>query len=122
MTVRQAVWKDTVIAESDHTITVEGNHYFPPDSVTRGYLQPSDTHTRCYWKGTASYYDVVVDGQRNRDAAWYYPEPSAAAQEVRAYIAFWHGVRVRAVSTAGEAKREPAGSGGGGWLRRLLRT
>jgi uncharacterized protein (DUF427 family) len=122
MPVQQAIWKDTVIAESDRTVVVEGNHYFPPDSVNREHLQPSETRTRCFWKGTASYYDVVVDGQRNRDAAWYYPEPAAAAREIAGYIAFWHGVKVRRVKTADEAQREPVGSGGGGWLRRLLRA
>ena len=90
----RAIWNDTVIAESDETLIVEGNHYFPPSSVVAGYFAPSDTHTRCYWKGQASYYDVVVDGQVNLDAAWYYPDPMKAAAEIKDYVAFWRGVKV----------------------------
>jgi Uncharacterized protein conserved in bacteria, COG2343 len=90
----RAIWNGAVIAESDATIVVEGNHYFPPDSVKREYLRDSQTHTVCPWKGTASYYDVVVDGQVNRDAAWYYPTPKAAASQIAGYIAFWRGVRI----------------------------
>ena len=90
----QAIWKDTVIADSDETVVVEGNHYFPPSSVVADHLAPSDSHTRCYWKGQASYYDVVVDGEVNRDAAWYYPEPMDAAAKIKGYVAFWRGVRV----------------------------
>ena len=93
MTVR-ATWNGTVIAESDRTVVVEGNHYFPADDVKASVLEPSDTHTTCPWKGVASYYDVVVDGQRNADAAWYYPEPKPAAQEITRRIAFWKGVEV----------------------------
>ncbi len=93
MTVR-AIWHDTVVAESDRTIVVEGNHYFPPDDVQKIYLTPSDTHSTCPWKGRASYYEVVVDGSRNVDAAWYYPEPSEAAGAIANYIAFWKGVEV----------------------------
>jgi len=122
MPTQQAAWKDTVIAESDQTVVVEGNHYFPPESVRREYLQPTATHTRCFWKGTASYYDVVVGGQHNRDAAWYYPEPSAAAREIAGYIAFWHGVTVRPARAAAVAESVPVGSGVGGWLGRLLRS
>ncbi len=90
----RAIWNGAVIAESDATIVVEGNHYFPPDSVRREYLSDSQTHTVCSWKGTASYYDVVVNGEVNRDAAWYYPTPKAAAQQIAGYIAFWRGVKV----------------------------
>ncbi len=90
----RAVWKDTVIAESEDTVVVEGNHYFPAESIDWDYLQESDTQSVCFWKGTASYYDLVVDGDLNRDAAWYYPDPTQAAQVVRGRIAFWKGVRV----------------------------
>jgi uncharacterized protein (DUF427 family) len=90
----QAIWKDTVIADSDETVVVEGNHYFPPSSVVADHLATSDSHTRCYWKGQASYYDVVVDGEVNRDAAWYYPEPMDAAAKIKGYVAFWRGVQV----------------------------
>lgn len=83
-----------MLAHSDETVVVEGNHYFPDDSVNHEYLTASDTHTRCFWKGRASYYDVVVDGQVNTDAAFYYPEPSKAAAEIKDHIAFWRGVQV----------------------------
>lgn len=90
----QARWKGRVIAESDRCVTVEGNRYFPPQDVHREYLQQSDTHTVCPWKGTASYYDVVVDGERNPDAAWYYPATKPEADAIRGYIAFWKGVQI----------------------------
>lgn len=90
----KAIWNDAVIAESDGCVVVEGNQYFPPDSVNREYLRTSDTHTVCSWKGTASYYDVVVGGKANKDAAWYYPDPKEAAANIRGYIAFWRGVTV----------------------------
>jgi len=90
----RAEWKGVVIAESDDTVIVEGNHYFPLESVARDLLQPSDHQTVCPWKGTASYYDVVVDGEVNRAAAWFYPEPKDAAAEIRNHVAFWHGVKV----------------------------
>jgi uncharacterized protein (DUF427 family) len=93
MTVR-ATWNDTVLAESDRTILVEGNQYFPLDDVVRDRLAPSESHTYCPWKGQASYYDVVAGDERNSDAAWYYPEPFAAAEDVKDYVAFWHGVEV----------------------------
>ena len=92
----KAVWNNAVLAESDATVVVEGNHYFPEDAVNREYFQDSDTHTTCPWKGEASYYNVVVDGKVNKDAAWYYPEPKAAAEEIRDRIAFWRGVKVEA--------------------------
>ncbi|MEO6570602.1 MAG: DUF427 domain-containing protein [Ilumatobacteraceae bacterium] len=89
-----ARWNNTVIARSDDTVVVEGNHYFPLASVAEGMLEPIDRTSVCPWKGTASYYDVVVDGQRNDGAAWYYPEPKDAAAEIGGRIAFWHGVTV----------------------------
>ena len=92
----RAVWNGTVIAESDETVIVEGNHYFPPEAVNKQFLDDSGTHTRCYWKGKASYYDVVVDGERNADAAWYYPDPSKAASKIKDHVAFWRGVSVEA--------------------------
>jgi len=92
----RAIWKGTVIAESDDTVVVEGNHYFPAAAVNQAYLKPSDTHTICPWKGTASYYTLEVNGQQNVDAAWYYPEPKEAAKEIKNRIAFWHGVEVTA--------------------------
>ena len=91
----QAIWNDQVIAESDDTVVVEGNHYFPSESVRADCIRPSMTTTVCPWKGTASYYDVTVDGQINSDAAWYYPEPKDAAKEIQGRVAFWKGVQVR---------------------------
>jgi uncharacterized protein (DUF427 family) len=90
----KAVWNGAVIAESDKTIVVEGNHYFPPESVKQEYLRPSDHHTTCPWKGEASYYTLEVDGQRNENAAWYYPQPKPAAEQIAGRIAFWRGVQV----------------------------
>jgi uncharacterized protein (DUF427 family) len=92
----KAIWKGAVLAQSDKTIVVENNHYFPPDSVNHRYLQESSTHTTCYWKGLASYYNVMVDGSVNRDAAWYYPDPKPEAAEIKDYVAFWRGVKVEA--------------------------
>jgi uncharacterized protein (DUF427 family) len=90
----KAVWKGTVLAESSDTTIVEGNHYFPKESVRSEYLRSSATHTSCPWKGTASYYDIEVDGERNADAAWYYPAPKSEAEQVKNRVAFWKGVRV----------------------------
>ena len=90
----RAIWRGTVLAESDDTVVVEGNHYFPPDSLRRGHFRPSGTHTSCPWKGVASYYDVVVGDEVNPDAAWYYPEVKPAAKEIQGRVAFWKGVRV----------------------------
>jgi uncharacterized protein (DUF427 family) len=90
----RAVWHDTILAESDDTVVVEGNHYFPAESIRNEHFQPSSTHTTCPWKGEASYYDVVVDGEVNKDAAWYYPETKDAAAEIKGRVAFWKGVRV----------------------------
>ena len=91
----KALWKNAVLAESDKTIVVEGNHYFPPEAVHRQYLKPSDTHTTCPWKGQASYYHIEVDGDVNEDAAWYYPGPKDAAQNIKDHVAFWKGVAVK---------------------------
>jgi uncharacterized protein (DUF427 family) len=91
----KAVWNGVTLAESDKTIVVEGNHYFPPDAVKREHFQPSDTHTTCHWKGEASYFTVAVDGQTNDDAAWFYPSPKAEAAQIKDYVAFWHGVKVQ---------------------------
>ena len=90
----KATWNNTTIAESDKTVVVEGNHYFPAATINKDYFQPSDTHTTCPWKGEASYYNIVVNGQVNKDAAWYYPEPKDAAAEIKDYVAFWRGVQV----------------------------
>jgi len=90
----KAIWNGQVIAESDATIVVEGNHYFPASSVRSEVLENSSTTTVCPWKGTAHYYTLVVDGAKNPDAAWYYPEPKAAAEEIRGRVAFWKGVKV----------------------------
>ena len=90
----KATWNGELLAESDETIVIEGNHYFPPNSVTAGVLVDSDTHTECSWKGTASYYTVQAAGEENVDAAWYYPEPFDAAKEIAGYVAFWRGVSV----------------------------
>jgi uncharacterized protein (DUF427 family) len=92
----KAIWNNAEIAESAKTVVVEGNHYFPPDTVNRDYFRESSTHTHCPWKGDASYYDVVVNGQVNKDAAWYYPEPKQAAAEIKGHVAFWRGVKVEA--------------------------
>lgn len=92
----RARWNGALLAESDRCIAVEGNQYFPPDSIHAEFFQPSATHTVCHWKGTASYYDLVVNGERNADAAWYYPEPKDAAKQIAGYVAFWRGVTVEA--------------------------
>jgi uncharacterized protein (DUF427 family) len=89
-----ATWNGAVLAQSDKTEVVDGNHYFPPEAINRQYFQPSDTHTVCGWKGTASYFDLVVDGRTNKDAAWYYPEPKSAAKNIEGMVAFWKGVQV----------------------------
>ncbi|MGH3495732.1 MAG: DUF427 domain-containing protein [Sciscionella sp.] len=93
----QAVWNGKVIAQSNRTVVIEGNHYFPPDDVSDTYLELSEKHSVCTWKGTASYYDVVVDGQRNAAAAWYYTSPQPAAQQIAGYVAFWRGIKVKVV-------------------------
>ena len=90
----RAIWHNTVLAESDETVVVEGNHYFPPGSIRREYFRPSDTHTTCPWKGLASYYDVVVGDEVNKDAAWYYPDVKDAAAQIKGHVAFWKGVKI----------------------------
>ena len=90
----RATWNGVVLAESEKTVVVEGNQYFPPDSINKQYFQPSDKHTTCPWKGEASYYNIVVNGQVNNDAAWYYPATKPAADEIKGYVAFWRGVKV----------------------------
>lgn len=90
----KAMWKGKVIAESDKTEVVEGNHYFPPDSVKKEFFKESKTHYTCPWKGEASYYNIEVDGETNEDAAWYYPDPKDAAKNIKGYVAFWKGVEV----------------------------
>ena len=91
----KAIWNGAMLAESDQTIIVEGNHYFPPDAIKSEYFQDNSSHTICSWKGVASYYDVTVDSKTNNNAAWYYPSPQPAAEKISGYIAFWHGVDVR---------------------------
>ncbi len=90
----QAKWQGTLLAQSDETTVVEGNHYFPPDSIYRQFFQPSDTHTLCPWKGEASYYTIQVGENTNQDAAWYYPNPKEAAEQIKDYVAFWKGVEI----------------------------
>lgn len=90
----KAIWRNVVLAESDATVVVEGNHYFPLESIKKEYFRESDTHTICSWKGIASYYDIVVNGEVNKDAAWYYPEPKDAAKHIKNHVAFWKGVQV----------------------------
>jgi uncharacterized protein (DUF427 family) len=91
----KAVWNGAVLAESDSTEVVEGNHYFPADAIDNKYFKPSETHSVCPWKGTASYYTVEVDGKRNADAAWYYPTTKDEAKNIEGYVAFWKGVEVK---------------------------
>jgi uncharacterized protein (DUF427 family) len=91
----KAVWNGVVLAESDDTEIVEGNHYFPPETVNMEHFKQSDHHTVCPWKGTASYYNVEAGGKVNENAAWYYPEPKKAADQIKGYVAFWKGVEVK---------------------------
>jgi len=90
----KAVWNGTVLAESNETKVIEGNHYFPPESINTAFFKSSDTNTTCPWKGVASYYTLNVDGNENPDAAWYYPETSELAKEIKGYVAFWKGVAI----------------------------
>ena len=90
----KAIWKDKLLAESDETIVVESNHYFPPDSIKKDFFQPSDTRSNCYWKGEASYYTIKVGEDINKDAAWFYPDPKEKAQNIKDYVAFWKGVEI----------------------------
>lgn len=90
----KATWNGATIAESDDTVVIEGNHYFPESSLKRTFVRSSDKHTVCPWKGTASYYTLVVEGVKNEDACWYYPEPKEAAAQIKGRVAFWKGVQV----------------------------
>jgi uncharacterized protein (DUF427 family) len=90
----KAIWDGVILAESDQTVVVEGNHYFPPESLHRKYFKDSSQHTECGWKGTASYYDIEVNGKVNLGAAWYYPAPKPAASNITGYIAFWKGIEI----------------------------
>ncbi len=90
----KAIWNGAVLAESDKTIVIEGNHYFPEDAINKEFFNSSETHTVCGWKGTASYYDVMVGGETNKDAAWFYPDAKDAAKEIENYVAFWKGIEV----------------------------
>ena len=92
----KASWNGATIAESDDTIVIEGNHYFPREAIRQEYFQESNTHTTCPWKGEASYFSIVVNGETNKDAAWYYPSPKPAAAEIKDRVAFWRGVKVEA--------------------------
>lgn len=92
----KAIWNDTVLAQSNDTIVIDGNHYFPPDSVNKQYFKESNKHTSCPWKGTADYYDIEVNEQINRDAAWFYPNAKEKAKHFENYVAFWRGVKVEA--------------------------
>jgi uncharacterized protein (DUF427 family) len=94
--MKKAIWNNVIIAETNDTIIVEGNHYFPESSLIQKYFKPSETHTTCGWKGVASYYSLVVDGKENKDAAWFYPEPKDAAKNIKNCVAFWKGVEVTA--------------------------
>jgi uncharacterized protein (DUF427 family) len=90
----RAIWNEAVLAESNDTIVIEGNHYFPASALRMEHFKPSDTHTTCGWKGIASYWTVEANGQRNPDAAWFYPQPKDAAKEIAGRVAFWKGVKV----------------------------
>ncbi len=90
----KAIWNGVILAESNQCEMVEGNYYFPPDSINKQYFKESDKQTTCFWKGQANYYTIEVDGQENKDAAWYYPTPKEKAQNIKDYVAFWKGVKV----------------------------
>lgn len=90
----KAIWNDVTIAESNDTVVIENNHYFPANSIKKEYFKPSDTKSSCPWKGVASYYSIQVDGTRNNDAAWYYPDTKYAAKNIEGYVAFWKGVQI----------------------------
>jgi uncharacterized protein (DUF427 family) len=92
--MRKAIWNETVIAESETTVQIEGNHYFPAETIKKEYFKESELHSNCPWKGVASYYDVEVDGKTNKDAAWYYPEASGLAKNIEGHVAFWKGVKI----------------------------
>jgi uncharacterized protein (DUF427 family) len=90
----KAIWNNQVIAESDNTVVIENNHYFPPESINKEFFKSSDLHTTCPWKGKASYYSLLVDGKENNDAAWFYENPSVLAKGIKNHVAFWRGVEV----------------------------
>ena len=90
----KAIWNETIIAESDETLVIEGNHYFPAESIKKEYFTPSDMHSYCPWKGEASYYTVEANGSENEDSAWYYPETKEAAKPIEGYVAFWKGIKI----------------------------
>ncbi len=90
----KAIWNGATLAESDKTVVIEGNHYFPADAINKEFFRQSETHTVCPWKGTASYYDIVANGATNKDAAWFYPQAKDAAKEIENHVAFWKGVEV----------------------------
>jgi uncharacterized protein (DUF427 family) len=106
----RAIWNGEVIAESDDTVVVEGKHYFPAESVKPEYLLATDRHTRCAWKGVASYYSIRVGDKVDKDGAWYYPEPSDAAREIKDRVAFWHGVKVEKGATPPRVAGVPVGA------------
>lgn len=116
----QAIWNGAVIAESDSTEVVEGNHYFPADSVRWDLLQPSNKRTVCPWKGAANYYDISVEGKTNPNAVWQYQTPNPAAREIKDHVAFWHGVRVIHGPAAANAAVDGTRTGAPGVLRRLF--
>ena len=89
----KAIWNNTILAESNQTIVIEGNHYFPPDTIKKEFFKKSDTKTTCGWKGVANYFSVTVNGNTNKDCAWYYPEPRSAAENIKNYVAFWKGIK-----------------------------
>jgi uncharacterized protein (DUF427 family) len=107
MTTYRASWNGAVIAESEHTVRVEGNQYFPPASVNRDLVTESPTTSQCPWKGSAKYYSLTVDGAVNRDAGWYYPHPSQAAEKIRDHVAFWNGVKVAKVAGSDPLANQP---------------
>jgi len=90
----KAIWNGVILAESNNCEIVEGNYYFPPDSINKAYFTETNTHTSCFWKGEASYYTIEVNGEQNKDAAWYYPNPKEKANNIKNYVAFWNGVEV----------------------------
>ena len=92
----QAIWNETVLAQSNDTVVIDGNHYFPPESINKQYFQESNKHSTCPWKGTANYYDIEVKGEINKDAAWFYPNAKEKAKHFEGYVAFWRGVQVEA--------------------------
>ncbi len=119
-TTYRATWNGALLAESEATVVVEGNHYFPPESLRIEHFRGSSTHTRCPWKGVASYYDIVVDGKLNTDAAWYYPEPTPEAHRIAGRVAFWRGVRVAPVGDGSESELTSDADSLWSRLRRLL--